>query len=773
MPWWWSRRETGSPYAQVDLLYDECVRLSHERGCERAAARKALELAELLRPWLAKSGSVEVKRRLAKALWRHSTTLAVDAPADALPSGREGVALAREVLEATAPTHASFDAVLRELVIAMNDSAEAAAAARQLDEREALLLEAKTLAQRSQGLGGRQALGTTVHNLAHHTYQRLVQQSAEARRAGSASLIALAEWAVAIRERLCHEPRVEEYHRWELANSTGQLGRILFLLGDDAERERGLELLARAPEGLSSLRLASAKPLLAQLQLELEQYRKLAQEYADAQLRASLGSGRIASALPAESACLLKLVCLLEAEDRSHQLLRLWFPDQLRHASLPEAPQAYESALEQLVEIGLVREAACGGHVEVTSEVEARQREQIGPEERERFARTRAQLWLDRFRADRGQPGPQTVRAGIAAAVYAGRFQAHAMAFALLEREVLPVACRTGEATPVLHHLQRTAAESGDRSLLEQCDARARWLATAHCEEGHIGEALDAAERGIRFSTEHGLGPLSVATWHKDRLRLLWAAGRHEAALAVMDETLQRIQRADDIAARHALREDALHFAAGAAKALSQWRRALALNAERLASMQARGASTQELAAARASDSAALIELGDLNGAEELLRACQEELRDDPLSTAAVLGERAIIATRCGAYADARRLKRISLQTYYRHGAWQGTAYAHESFGNELARAQDDPHEAGAHWLAAALVYQLFGDQTACDRVVGRFGVTIQVAPPDTLEAVIALVERTPSVRLGTLLGQATKDIPSLFTAILGKLRAR
>ena len=772
MPWWWSRRETGSPYEQADQLYDEAVHLSHVSGREQAAALKALEAAALLRPMLTKRDNTEAKRRLAKALWRHSSALTVRTPAEALPSGREGIALAREVLDATAPQHASFDAALRELVIAMNDLAQAAAMAERLDEREALLREAQTIARRGQGAGARQALGTTLHNLAQHEFQRLSQRSPAEQRAGQASLIALAEEALEIRRRLSEAPRVEDYARWELANSTGQLGRILFMLGGPDERERGLELLARAPDALGSIRLASAEPLRQQLAHELEFCRRLAAEHG-AQLAEHDPYG-LGQALQPETLCLLKLISLLEMPDRSHQLLRLWFSDQLRAAQLPESPESYQNALQELIDHGLATERACGNHVDISSDVESRVREQTNPQERDRFVRVRAQLWLDRFYADRDKPGPQTVHAGLASSVYARRVRAHAQAFELLEGDVLLVGCRTGEATQVLLHLQLTAAESGERSLLERCDARTRWLATAHYEEGHVDQALTTTALGINFSTTHDLGPVSLATWHKDRLLFLGASGQHEQALAELDVTLALVERARLHTKQdcHALREDAWHHAAGAAKALAQWPRALELNRKRIASMQARGAGAVELARARMSDSAAIMELGDWDAAETLLRACQEELRDHPVATAEVLGERAIVATLRGDFGSARRLKRSSLQLYYEESYWSGVAYAHESYGNELARALEDPLEAGSHWLAAAILYRILGDQAAVGRVILRFKVTVQVAIPDTLEQVIALAQRTPKVELKALLAQTPRDLARIFNEVVQEIRA-
>jgi hypothetical protein len=67
----------------------------------------------------------------------------------ALVPGREGVALAQEVLDATLSADAAFDAVIRELVVAMNDLAQVVAAAAHTHEREALLLKARPIAERS------------------------------------------------------------------------------------------------------------------------------------------------------------------------------------------------------------------------------------------------------------------------------------------------------------------------------------------------------------------------------------------------------------------------------------------------------------------------------------------------------------------------------------------------------------------------------------------------------------------------------------------------
>jgi hypothetical protein len=204
---------------------------------------------------------------------------------------------------------------------------------------------------------------------------------------------------------------------------------------------------------------------------------------------------------------------------------------------------------------------------------------------------------------------------------------------------------------------------------------------------------------------------------------------------------------------------------------------ALDLNREILACLTRHAGTAAELARCRMSDAASLMELADLAGAEALLLSCEEALRDDPEALATILGERGIVASLRGDFAEARSLKCASLQQLYEHShaARACIAVAHENFGNELLRTQAELEECGAHWLAAALVFHLCGQRDACARISARLANMPENAIPTSVSELVVWVERTPKLAFGRLLNTRTergRDLDALVAELLAAIHA-
>jgi TPR repeat protein len=178
----WSRRrgtdghEPGPPaVATADALYRRAVQLSHQPGSGDAAERAAGEAVAAYRaqqrsdrdPTAPETTALQARRKLALALWRHSRLLVANhGPALGLEPAREGIALARAVLEATPSDDPGFDALIAETAMAMGDLSKTAAAAGQQSEHDALLRDAIALCEAHAGPRARQALGAILHDRA-------------------------------------------------------------------------------------------------------------------------------------------------------------------------------------------------------------------------------------------------------------------------------------------------------------------------------------------------------------------------------------------------------------------------------------------------------------------------------------------------------------------------------------------------------------------------------------------------------------------------------
>jgi tetratricopeptide (TPR) repeat protein len=501
----------------------------------------------------------------------------------------------------------------------------------------------------------------------------------------------------------------------------------------------------------------------------------------------------------------LALVCKAEEQDRITVVIdavwdRLWQPRRVA-SDLPSR----RCALDELNAAGLVRIEPTCNHAKgaqryaMDAALAKHVSDVLDPRVAEGVLTSMAEAWRDYFARNIDAPDGQTVRAGLGAAVYWARVGRFEDAFDLLEHHVLPVARRTGEAEWVVPHLRRIAEQSGDSMLVARYavleagtgptsrrrladrlgqlvrDGRlaaavlaAEVLYMRYRDAGETADALKTAEGTLARLPASGLGLWALATWNDRRLEALYLSGRYHDVLDALPCGVSAAEAARDAepVTRSAdkLRELMLNRAVGAAKALSDWALALELNAKILASLAARNADDVTRAHYRCGDYASLLEQGDPGAADRLLVECQQVFAkaEDASKEGFVLAARGIVASRRGEHRVAIKLQEDGLRALYRGRAdTEIVANSHHNYGNALCRSDAAPAIFAAHWLAAALLFDLAGSRTAVgiiDRLSAVARSESKQVLPDSVGELIRRVECVQGVRLGELIHSLQDD---------------
>lgn len=762
---WFRKRASDSKRESADKLLRTAESLISEPSRTQEAERCLMGAIEGYRSLVERSkNDSELKLRLLRALLRQATLSAREQPAKAVVSGQEAVQLGRELLGGMPAAHPAFDAVVREVSEAMSTVAQIDDAGSRSTASERLLVEAAAVARRSAGVESRRALGAALHHLARHRHHHMgVKSPLRRSQVDIMRVLAPAERAFEIRLGLWVESHVVPAERWELANSALLLTDLLTAFRHQTDPSPVVRM------GLASLRDARGDEV-ERLQRELTAAliaRGAPVDPADAPV---FPLANIAS-LQRGALVLLQLIGLLEELDRVSTLVSLWFPD-LWRAQVGSAPvPSLDAALAELVNARLVTVRVCEGserHYDVDYAVERWVRARVSDVMTRDVCLSVAQLWAQRFEADRGVPGANRVRSGIAAAVYARRGGEFEASLEVLEGQVMTVACERREWVPVAVHIQRSADASENHALIERCDRAIARLARAHFVEGYPDDALEAVAMGLEYSRGRELAPSYIAGWFELRMDLLYRIGRRQQVLDEFDSALRNIDalgaQLDPIERDPQLtpREWVLHHAVGAAKALNQWQLALDLNAKVQQALTDRNASGTTLAGQRMLDYAPLVELGRAEAADALLRECHAILKKggDREGVAYVLGALGIVANRRGDTAAALDFKRRYLEAQYQmRQDLGGAAHAHDIYGNELAGSDETLAQAGLHWLAAAALYTLAGDRAASTAVLRKnAGAPRWLSdPPKTVGALTDALERD-GFPFRSILRAATRD---------------
>jgi hypothetical protein len=495
---WWFNGHIDNSYPKEDALYDEAVRLSHRIGFSDEAEQAAAQAVAAYRCRLETTSDARLKRRLAKALWRQSTIRAVlcQQPADALVVGREGVDLGKEVLAAVAMTSPEFDTIVREVGISLNDLSQAAGAAGLLEERERILQEALAVSALSAGPAARQALGTSLHNLAAHRWEQLYQHGEKGNVPEGLieSTVSFAERAVEIRRGLA--PNEDAFLSWELANSLHLLGQVLCMTG---QGHRGLLTLQEARLPLTSIRGASVDQLVDKIAQTYSSMSEMVnavegkhpEPARSSQPKLVSGFGGLRGvehgtdapdilaatigALSEDARLLLELGTQLVDNDRYDHVFERGWAMLSRELGRSASLAAFAACLSELTRAGLVAplERRAGDPVEryrIDAKAEAYLTKRMEDSRKHLIWKLVADAWWSKFRKEAAAPRPDTVVSGIAASIYLQRLGRFADSFDALE-QALKVARQTCEDKYVVVHLRNVARLSGDPRLAARLDA--------------------------------------------------------------------------------------------------------------------------------------------------------------------------------------------------------------------------------------------------------------------------------------------------------------
>jgi hypothetical protein len=250
------------------------------------------------------------------------------------------------------------------------------------------------------------------------------------------------------------------------------------------------------------------------------------------------------------------------------------------------------------------------------------------------------------------------------------------------------------------------------------------------------------------------------------RLQVLAAMGEYDAVLEAVEalrpemEALPLEREAEEAVLPWNVREVLLNAGAYAATGSEGWEEALELNAEIVASKEARGASALEVARGRFGDYGPLLGLGRTDEARDLLLDCRAvfEAERDILYLGKVCGGLADLEDETGGREAAVRFEEVALGYKYQAGEPQACAISHHNLANYLARQGADPADVLAHRLADAVIcYQTQS---------GGFGTSLRnlarsdlpPAPPPFTD-VVERVQVVEGVRFGALFERLPRTV--------------
>jgi tetratricopeptide (TPR) repeat protein len=520
-----------------------------------------------------------------------------------------------------------------------------------------------------------------------------------------------------------------------------------------------------------------------------------------------------ASALPSDAKLMAWFIAGLEPRDRRLTVIDGTWPGLWRRLGRPGAPPSPGPLVDTLVDVMLTgRDDQQARPLDPV--VAAAMRREIPAD-----VRAAADVELAAYWRGDGEVGGRA-GAALAALPYLVRRRDYGSAAALLGDALLRGALPAGSEDSYLPELRQVArstaapaagaalalvTQSDDqaaaRQLLEDSLASAEsagdyplaWVIAGHLADtlrgtGHLDQALDVLARQERYAQAADLGPWTKLAGHSRRLIVLAWTGRKEQVLVEIADARDRMRRLAEAATNGELpcvrpwtvREEILGTGRDCAVEFRRWPEALELGAEIQDSQRQRRASGPELARTRLFDAYPLVQLGRLTEAAGVLVECQQvfENNGDTSYLSQVFIGRANLEATLGHADAAVRLARSALRMTYTRTLPELIADAHKALAHYLRKAGGPTEEQQAHWLAAALVYRLGGEDRALDKLmvapprglrVGRDPRRqsgIAGPPPRTLAELIDAAEQTSGVHLAELLTAIEPDAGTVTCAL-------
>ena len=335
---------------------------------------------------------------------------------------------------------------------------------------------------------------------------------------------------------------------------------------------------------------------------------------------------------------------------------------------------------------------------------------------------------------------------------------------------------------------RQTIAAARAGGWFHQASATATGLVNLLRHDGRAEAALALAEEMADYTRRAGLGPWTQLADEGQRLKLLSSLGRGDEVVTAMPELRARMaalpeaRGPDEGVEPWDVRETILDAGRWEAVLRGRWQEVLDLNAEILASKQARHASALELARSRANDYPPLLNLKRYDEARALLEECRIvfKRKDQAGDLGKVLSALADLEHRLHGAADARRFQKRALQIIYRADDPDVSAICHNNLATYLI--PEYPAEALGHRLAALLLGALMGSGHMRDwlanlaRNLAHLGPTAAEVVPRSFAEVVARVEAVEGVKFRELaerLNGGRFDLDQMVTELVEQGFAR
>lgn len=281
---------------------------------------------------------------------------------------------------------------------------------------------------------------------------------------------------------------------------------------------------------------------------------------------------------------------------------------------------------------------------------------------------------------------------------------------------------------------------------------------------GRSEEAPALVEEKKNYTRSAGLGPWTQLGDEGQRLQLLNNLGRYEEVLSGVEGLREQIRalpeesEQEEAVSPWNVREVILDAGHSAAMGLEQWEAMLALNAEILASKEARGAPALEVARTRYNDYFPLLRLRRYGEARVLLHACRAvfEREKDVVGLGQVFGALADLEDKLGHRGPAVAFEETALRYTYLAGDPEDCAISHFNLSIYLEGAGRDQRTYLAHRLAAGVIVFQTGSGRLASTIQGlaiHFADFVPEPPPlpASFDELCRLVEATEGVRFGEL----------------------
>jgi len=317
------------------------------------------------------------------------------------------------------------------------------------------------------------------------------------------------------------------------------------------------------------------------------------------------------------------------------------------------------------------------------------------------------------------------------------------------------------EAEGMLREILGSAAQRGEFRTASGVAAQLVELLRA---SGRAAEALGVLEEKQGYTRRAGLGPWTQLGDEVRRLQFLNRLGRYDEVRVRVEELRGRMKELseqsdqEEAVAPWNVREGILGAGREAALRLQRWEEALALNAEDVASKQARGAPPLELARTRANDYGPLLSLQHNVQARELLDGCRAvfEAAGAVRDLGKVFGALAGLEDKLGPCKRAVDFEQTALRYTYLAGDPEDCAISHSNLSNYLERAGRQRKQALAHRLAAGVVFLQTSSGKLATLVRNLVIDLAEFAPqrppfPASFDELCAIVEQVEGVRLREL----------------------